>query len=55
MRSSGSCHRCEHGGTADASSHLKFPTESHLNDGIALHPEVNNPTVVGVFIPVSQC
>lgn len=33
----------------------KIPTESHLIDGIALHPEVNNPTVVGIFTPVSQC
>lgn len=41
MRSSRFCHRCERGGVADASSHLKFPTESHLNDGIVLHPDAS--------------
>lgn len=41
-------HKCEHNGVGAALHSSKIPTEAHLIDVIALHPEVNNPSATVV-------
>lgn len=37
-------HKCDHSGVGGTLHSPKIPTEAHLIDVIALHPEVNNPS-----------